>query len=123
MVVLQELSFLSLLLLLILQMIWSYRRVIGNNPLIHFFLQAYSGKLIRPPLTVEKWLIHLIGVGAIMAQNMWEKRRTRNNSGEVIQVGLKDTTDGIRTNVFGCAMEHSIQNVFSLPHPSHGTIQ
>ena len=47
-------------------MIWSYRRVIGNNPLIHFFLQSYSVKFIKPPLTVEKWLIHLIGVGVIM---------------------------------------------------------
>ena len=50
---------------------------------------------------------------------MWEKRSTHNNSrsGEVIQVGLKDTTDGSRTNVFGCAMEHSIQNVFFLAPP------
>ena len=98
-------------------MIWSYRRVIGNNLLVHFFLQAYSVKFIKPPLTVEKWLIHLIGVGAIVAQNMWEKRSPHNNSREVIQVGLKDTTDAIRTNVFGCAMEHSIQNVFFLAPP------
>jgi len=33
---------------------------------------------------------------------MWEKRRKLNNdSGEVIQVGLKDTIDGIRATVFG----------------------
>ena len=32
---------------------------------------------------------------------MWEKRRKHYNSGEVIQEGLKDTTDGIRVNVFG----------------------
>ena len=30
---------------------------------------------------------------------MWEKRRKHDNSGEVIQEGLKDTTDGIRENV------------------------
>ena len=54
---------------------------------------------------------------------MWEKRSTHNNFGEVIQVGLKDTIDEIRANVLGCAKEHSIQNVFFLPRPSHGTIQ
>ena len=32
---------------------------------------------------------------------MWEKRRKHYNSDEVIQEGLKDTTDGIRVNVFG----------------------
>ena len=48
---------------------------------------------------------------------MWEKRSTHNNSGEVIQVGLKDVIDGISLNVFGCAMEHSIQNVFFLAPP------
>ena len=33
---------------------------------------------------------------------MWEKKRKHNNDyGEVIQVGLKDTTDGIRATVFG----------------------
>ena len=55
---------------------------------------------------------------------MWEKRKKHDNSGEVIQVGLKDTTYGIRVNLFACAMEHSIHLTFSsLPHPSHGTIQ
>ena len=49
---------------------------------------------------------------------MKEKTRKLNNdSGEVIQVALKDTTDGIRANVFTCAMEHSIQNVFFLAPP------
>ena len=37
-----------------------------------------------------------------------ETRKLNNDSGEVIQVGLKDTTDEIRANVFTCAMEHSI---------------
>ena len=47
---------------------------------------------------------------------MWEKKRKHNNDyGEVIQVGLKDTTDGIRANVFTCAMEHSIHVFFLAP--------
>ena len=47
---------------------------------------------------------------------MWEKKRKHNNDyGEVIQVGLKDTTYGIRANVFTCAMEHSIHVFFLVP--------
>ena len=50
---------------------------------------------------------------------MWEKKRKHNNDyGEVIQVGLKDTTDGIRANVFTCAMEHSIHVFFLAPRLS-----
>ena len=36
---------------------------------------------------------------------------------EMIQVRLKDVIDGIGANVFACAMEHSIQNVFFLAPP------
>ena len=67
-------------------------------------------------MTVEKWLIHLIGVGAIMEKAL-KYVGEKEYPGEVIQVGLKDVIDGIRLNVFGCAMEHSIQNVFFLDRP------
>ena len=54
---------------------------------------------------------------------MWEKKRKHNNDyGEVIQVGLKDTTY-MESEQMYLPAQWNIQYTFSsLPHPSHGTI-